>query len=133
MNFLKNQFPQPHPDLSPQDVVKIQLDALQNNDLFRDNRGIRAAFLFASPENQAMTGPVERFIEMVKNPLYAPMIGFERAELGLMVLLGSMAQQRVRLYQRGGTVATFVFTLSRQQTAPYEGCWMTDSVVPQAD
>lgn len=109
--------------------MKIQLDALQNNDITEDNLGIRIAFRFASPANKNATGPVERFITLVKNPLYRAMIGFEHAELEKMRYAGNLAQQRVTLHHRNGEQATFVFTLSRQRDGDQRGCWMTDGVL----
>lgn len=129
MNYLSPYVYEPSPDLDPDEVVKIQLDALQNNDLTDDDDGIRTAFRFASPGNQEVTGPLERFVDLVKNPLYAPLIGFERAEVGIMLILGDYAQQRVRVINARKGITTYVFTLSRQADAPYEGCWMTDNVV----
>lgn len=124
---------EPSPDLSPDDVVKIQLDALQNNDLMRDNEGIRLAFRFASPQNQQVTGPIERFIDIIKGGDYAPMVGFERAEVGVMLVLGDYAQQRVRVINRRRGNATYIFTLSRQHEPPYSGCWMTDAVLRERE
>ena len=121
--------PYPNPTLSAEEVVKIQLDALQNNDIMPDNRGIRIAFRFASPANKNATGPLERFIALVKNPLYKSLIGFEHATLEDMRFAGNLAQQRVVLHMRGGKDAAFVFTLSRQREGDEKGCWMTDGVL----
>ncbi len=128
-NQLWQTEPHPSPDLKPEDVVKIQLDALQNNDITPGNQGIRIAFRFASPANKEATGPVERFIDLVKNPLYRPMIGFENASLEPMRFSGNLAQQRLTLYHRNGDSAVFVFTLSRQREGAEKGCWMTDGVL----
>ena len=49
----------PAENLSAYDVIKIQLDALKNND-DKDN-GIKQTWLFAHPENKKMTGPYPRF------------------------------------------------------------------------
>ena len=108
----------------------MQLDALQNNDLSPGNEGIRRAWNFASPANRTAIGPVERFIALVKNPLYTHLIGFESAELGQMVIQDDRAQQVVRLHYRKGKTFLFVFMLSRQSETPYAGCWMTDAVIP---
>jgi hypothetical protein len=125
----KVRFPRPCPDFAPEEVVKIQLDALQNNDILGGDEGVRAAFHFASPANRLFTGPVERFIEMIKSPLYSRLIGFSYAEMDLMVISGSLAQQRVRVMRPGGVSNMYLFTLTRQNEAPYMGCWMTDSVL----
>jgi len=120
---------EPSPEITPEDVVKIQLEALQNNDLTLDDGGIRTAFRFASPDNRAATGPLGNFITLVKNPLYKAMIGFEEAKLTPMRFAGKIAQQHVTLLHRDGSQAVFVFTLSRQTEGAYAGCWMTDGVL----
>ena len=119
----------PSPDLSPQQVISIQLESLQNNDLSRGDQGMRICFRFASPGNQVSTGPVEHFIEMLKSPLYRPMVGFERAEFSEVSRTGNIAQQTVRLVRGKGESAVFIFMLSRQMQEPYIGCWMTDAVL----
>jgi hypothetical protein len=124
-----SQLPRPNPDLSPRDVVIIQLEALQNNDLYEYDGGIRIAFAFASPGNRAFVGPVEHFIQLVKNPLYNAMIGFQRADLSTTLILGDHAQVRVELVDARGRRFRYVWSLSRQTEHPYEGCWMTDGVM----
>ncbi|MEO8609644.1 MAG: DUF4864 domain-containing protein [Chloroflexota bacterium] len=120
----------PNSELTPTMVVTIQLDALQNNDLSPGNRGIRQAWQFASPTNRGAVGAVERFIELVKNPLYKHLIGFETAQLGQVAVQNDRAQQIARLRHRSGKVYLYVFVLSRQREEPYQNCWMTDAVIP---
>lgn len=122
---------QPNPDLTPDQVVKIQLESLQNNDLSKDNRGIRICFTFASPGNKVITGPISNFIKLVKTPAYSPLIGFERAEFSLMVVKGRTAQQAVRITHTRGETALYAFVLSKQDEDPYRDCWMTDAVIQQ--
>ena len=58
---------EPDPSLSPQDVVSIQIEALRNNDIPYADRGIEVTFNFTSPANKRVTGPLERFKEIVRN------------------------------------------------------------------
>lgn len=109
-------------------MVGIQLDALQINDLLPDNRGIRQAYRFTSPAVRAHAGPLERFVLLVKNPLYARMIGFLHARLAPLVLHGEVAYQRVTLTCRDGSAHCYLFVLVRQHEAPYRNCWMTEGV-----
>jgi len=118
----------PNPTLSPEQVIKIQLDALQNNDLCPNNNGVRIAFRFASPANQVTMGPIERFIHVVKNPDYCHMIGFEIAKLDPPEVVGNRARQNVTLFKNGRMIAFYRFVLSKQREKPYADCWMTDSV-----
>ena len=121
--------PKPSPDLSPQDAIRIQVEALQQNDTPRPDAGIEAAFRFASPGNRQATGPLDRFAAMVKGPVYSAMLGFESAEYGELRIDGDRAAQRVVLVQPDGRRVAYVFGLSKQQGSTYDGCWMTDSVV----
>ena len=58
----------PAENLSAYDVIKIQLDALKNND-DKDN-GIKQTWLFAHPENKKYTGPLGRFVSMIRSNPY---------------------------------------------------------------
>ncbi len=123
---------QPNPELTPDQVVKIQLEGLQNNDLTDDNLGIRICFNFASPGNRIITGPIENFIKLVKTPTYRALIGFERAEFSLVTVKGRSAQQAVRIIHTNGETAVYAFVLSKQDEDPYRDCWMTDAVIQQS-
>ncbi|MBI5930740.1 MAG: DUF4864 domain-containing protein [Chloroflexi bacterium] len=130
MNFNADDLlPQPIPELPPHMVVKIQLEALQNNDEPVPDYGIRVAFQFASPANRTITGPVSRFIQLVKNPLYAPILNWVGVEYGPINIVDAEAQQLVTILSADGESINYVFTLSRQKLPPYMGCWMTDGVV----
>ena len=59
ISSVKADIIKPAENLSAYDVIKIQLDALKNND-DKDN-GIKQTWLFAHPENKKMTGPYPRF------------------------------------------------------------------------
>ena len=125
--------PMPSPDLTPEEVVRLQVEALQRNDEPRPDAGIATAFRFASPGNRRATGPLERFAAMVKGPVYGDMLGFESAEYGVMRVEGDLAAQRVTLVQSDGRRVRYVFGLSKQTGGDCAGCWMTDSVVREAD
>lgn len=115
----------PDPALSPTDVIRIQLEALRNND--EQDRGIAVAFRFASPANRANTGPLARFIPMIKQGPYALMLNFRAATYGPVETAADRARQRVTLTGARESM-TYWFYLSRQSESPYVDCWMTDSV-----
>ena len=120
----------PDPSLSPQDVVSIQIEALRNNDTPYENRGIEVTYSFASSANKRITGPLERFVAMVRNPIYAPMINHHGAKYGKLMIEGEIASIDVILRSEDGAYLGYRFTLSRQHGNQYEGSWMTDGVVP---
>ena len=120
----------PHPSLKPVDVVRIVMTALQHNDIGGKNRGIAITYNFASPANKRMTGPLSRFISLVRGPVYGEMINHKGASYETVLLKGQNAQVDVIIRTISGKFKGFRFTLSRQRGNAHEGSWMTDSVVP---
>lgn len=116
----------PTPALSPAEVVRIQLNALRNNDA-RD-RGIEVAFRFASPVNREQTGPLPRFISMIKQGPYSLMLAYQNVAYHPVEIAEGRARQRVTLVGSGLVVA-YEFYLSRQVDGVCTGCWMTDAVI----
>ena len=56
----------PSTDINPKKVVIIQLSALMKNDNPYKDHGIIQTWEFAHPNNQKVTGPIERFKKMLK-------------------------------------------------------------------
>jgi hypothetical protein len=121
---------QPHPSLSPQDVVTIVMRALKNNDVPTPDRGIEITFNFASPANKQMTGPLTRFIPMVKGPVYGNMIGYRSFSLENKRRRGDIAVIDAILTLQSSAFAGFRFQLSLQKNNQFCGSWMTDAVFP---
>ena len=118
----------PKPEHKPEAVVGFQLEALRNNDSPTPDSGIKTAFRFASPENRLVTGPVEKFISLVKNPIYRPLLNHKEATLETIRVVNNAARQRVRITSSDGDVVFFIFTLSKQESGEYKDCWMTEAV-----
>ena len=124
------ELPEPSPELAPEEVIGTVLAALARPDQPERNAGIERTFRFASPDNRAQTGPLDRFIDLVRNPMYAPLLGHERAIRGDLQRRGDgEVYERVRVIASDGSTAAFVFVLSRQAEGDCAGCWMTDAVI----
>jgi hypothetical protein len=121
-----NAVPQPAPELSPAEVIRIQMEALQHNG--KDDRGIETAFQFTSPNNRAFTGPLTRFRQIVRNPAFSIMLNHKHAAYEEPLIAGDAAQQRVTISGRNGQVVMYTFALSCQRDGEYDGCWMTEGV-----
>ena len=120
--------PTPAPQLSPGQVVKVIMSALQANDA--TDSGIRTTFAFASPSNQQVTGPIDRFIPMVKGPGYAQLLNHKGATVKELGMKGDQAMEMVTVIDAAGNIAHYVFQLSKQRDAgPLKDCWMTDGVI----
>jgi hypothetical protein len=120
--------PAPSAQLQPEDVIRIVVEALGKND--QNDSGIRTAWKFASPDNQRATGPIERFIPMVKSPAYAPLLNFKSVTYGPFQEQHGQAMRAIRITQTDGKIYYFVFALSRQTNGPMKDCWLTDGVMP---
>ena len=123
---IKNAYPDP--ELKPNDVVKLQLLAMQQND--DSDFGIEVTFRFASPSNKIQTGPLKRFIRLVRNPSYRPLLNHINATFLELNIEEDFAVQDVIITTSNGERIGFRFRLSLQKGTLYPGCWMTDSVIP---
>ena len=118
----------PEPELKPNDVVRLQLLAMQQND--DSDFGIEVTFRFASPSNKIQTGPLKRFIRLVRNPSYLPLLNHTNATFLELTVEEDFAVQDVIITTSKGKRIGYRFRLSIQKGPLYPGCWMTDSVVP---
>ncbi|MCB1019731.1 MAG: DUF4864 domain-containing protein [Bryobacterales bacterium] len=120
---------EPAPELTPRQVVEAQLAALRANDEPTPDAGIRTAFRFASPENRRTTGPIDHFIAMVKNPVYAPLLNHRAAHLSETTEKDELARIKVTVLPEHGEEAAFVWILARVRAEGCDGCWMTSTVM----
>ena len=118
----------PEPELKPNDVVRLQLLAMQQND--DSDFGIEVTFRFASPANKKQTGPLKRFIRLVRNPSYRPLLNHINATFLELTVEEDFAVQDVIITTSNGKRIGYRFRLSIQKGPLYPGCWMTDSVIP---
>ena len=118
----------PEPELKPNDVVRLQLLAMQQND--DSDFGIEVTFRFASPSNKIQTGPLKRFIRLVRNPSYLPLLNHTNATFLELTVEEDFAVQDVIITTSKGKRIGYRFRLSIQKGPLYPGCWMTDSVIP---
>lgn len=118
----------PAPELGPDEVVSIQMQALMSNDVPFDNAGIEVTFRFASPNNKRVTGPLEKFATLFDNPAYGPMLNHRSLQIGEVDIIGERARVPVFVEADDGARLGYVFLLSRQAGGEWADCWMTDSV-----
>jgi hypothetical protein len=117
----------PAPSFDPAEVAQIQLDALRTNTLI--NEGIALTFRFASPANREVTGPLPRFVRMLRSPPYDRLLNHREAEYGPLRVEDDTAYQPVIVTGSDGRQAGYLWVMSRQRDGEYKGCWMTDAVL----
>jgi hypothetical protein len=123
----------PQPALSPEQVVQYQVTALQQNDDPKSDAGIERAFRFASPSNKEATGPLEKFVRIVKSPAYSPLLNNRSSSILGSEVKGNQAKVGVKIVAADGRELTYVFILSKQNEGHFNNCWMTDGVAPLKD
>jgi len=119
--------PAPNINNTPQQVVKTVVDALRDND--KDNTGIATVFCFASPNNKASTGPLERFTAMITNG-FGHMPNHAYSYTDEMTIDNDIAQQPVWLVTTDGREYGYLFTVGKQKDGEFAGMWMTEAVMP---
>ncbi len=123
----------PNALLTPEEVVVSQLSALQNNDEPIEDHGIVVAFAFASPSNKLTTGPLQRFGQMIKSPVYSSMINCSTYKVSKHFIDYNEAQFFVKIENNNGLIQDYIFELSKQVDGECNGCWMTEAVIPIKD
>ena len=117
----------PNKELDPYDVIKIQLNAVQDND-DKDN-GIKQTWEFAHPNNQRFTGPLDNFTKMIKGDSYKMLIG----HIGHEILEIDNDNKRA-LYEviiLGPDKKYFKFRWQVEkflEDGPLKNCWLTTVV-----
>ncbi len=120
----------PDPALSPAEVVSIQLDALKNNDVPRLDAGIKQTYALAHPDNKRLTGPLPKFTQMIKGPMYQVMLNHRAHSIEKVAQTGDRAVFGVTVVSEGGEVFKFQWTVQRIETGANAGAWATISVSP---
>ena len=122
--------PGPSIDLQPGEIVQIVIDALANNDQPFADAGIETAFNFSSPTNRENTGPLDRFVTLVKGPVFGQMVKHRDSTLSQVLIEGDKALCLVQVVDRDNKTAYYAFRLGLQQQGEYAGMWLTEAVWP---
>ena len=119
----------PTPEINPEEVVKIQLSSLMNNNEPYLNAGIEQTWEFAHPSNRAFTGPIQRFTQMMYAPSYAVMLDHKKHEIIEVKLDKNIAYFFIELTSIDGKMFGFKWTLEKvNEEGSFKDCWMTTSV-----
>ena len=119
----------PTPEINPEEVVKIQLSSLMNNNEPYLNAGIEQTWEFAHPSNRAFTGPIQRFTQMMYAPSYAVMLDHKKHEIIEVKLDKNIAYFFIELTSMDGKMFGFKWTLEKvKEEGGFKNCWMTTAV-----
>ena len=118
----------PNPGIKPIEVVEVQLFALQSNDENND-LGILQTWEFAHPRNKMATGPLPKFISMIRTPAYSILLNNLKFETKEIFNNGKNACVAVRIEARDNKAYTYLWMLEKVDAeGPLKGSWMTTGV-----
>lgn len=119
----------PHTERTPEDVLKIVLEALRDNDDPHEDAGLRTAFNFASPRFRTRVGgSLEEFVQELTDPINEPLVDHEETKRGRLEVEDGEGSERVIVVGESGEVNTYEFYLEQVAGGKYDDCWMIDAV-----
>ena len=121
---------QPTKDLSAYNVVKIQLNALKNNNESKENDGIRQTWIFAHPENKKFTGPYERFEKMILSNQYKILLNHVSHKINLITDSKNKNIYSIELIAKNKIIYFYEWHLEIGSTENCNNCWFTTIVSP---
>ena len=122
----KAEIIKPAKSLSAFDVIKIQLNALKNNDE-KDN-GIKQTWLFAHPDNKKMTGPYPRFRIMLYDDNYRILINHFSHNINLIMSTDDKYIYGVKVLSDDKKQFFYEWHVSKGNEENCSNCWFTTAV-----
>ena len=129
-SFLHADIIQPAKNLTAYDVVKIQLDALKNNNRLSKNDGIKQTWIFAHPENKKYTGPYKRFEKMLLGNQYNILLNHNSHKIRLVKKSDDIYIYNIELISKDKKMFFYEWHLGKSSTDMCNNCWFTTTVLP---
>ena len=119
----------PNIEIEPKKVVKIQLSALMKNDNPYKDRGIIQTWEFAHPNNQKITGPLEKFKNMIKTDSYSMLINHSNHEILEIYMSSKIATFEVTVLDDEKKYYKFKWQVEKyEREGQLKDCWLTTAV-----
>ena len=129
ISFLKADLIIPNNSILPAEVVKIQLDALMNNDKKFEDSGIEQTWKFAHPNNKKNTGPLPNFKMMIKGNSYQMLLNHINHTITELGSSDNWAQFEVVILDKEKIYHKFNWQVEKfTMEGPLQGCWLTTVV-----
>ena len=125
----KAELIKPNIEIKPDQVVQIQLNGLMNNDKPNQDYGIKQTWEFAHPSNKKYTGPLPRFINLLKSESYKMLINHLDSEI--IEVFKSSNQYGFEITILGDDKKYYKFQWVVEKyydEGPLKDCWLTTSV-----
>ena len=119
----------PSINIDPKKVIKIQLTALMKNDFPYKDRGITQTWEFAHPNNQKVTGPIERFKNMMKTDSYSMLLNHTDHEIMEVYKSTDVATFEVTVLDVSKKYYKFKWQVEKYNIeGALKDCWLTTAV-----
>ena len=129
ISFLKADLLIPNNLILPEEVVKIQLVALMNNDKIFEDSGIEQTWNFAHPNNKKNTGPLPNFKMMIKGNSYQMLLNHLSHTITNVGNSDKWAQFEVIILDKEKIYHKFNWQVEKfTLEGPLQGCWLTTVV-----
>ena len=110
-------------------VVKMQLSALMKNDSPYKDFGIVQTWEFAHPNNQRVTGPLERFKNMMKTESYSMLLNHKAHEIKEVYKSNEIATFEVMVLDKEKKYYKFKWQVEKSKLdGSLKNCWLTTAV-----
>ena len=130
--FTTNSFSdviKPSKKIEPDQVVKIQLKGLMNNNDPYSDVGIEQTWEFAHPNNKKYTGPLEKFKKMLKGDSYYMLLGHKEHQIEQVYLNENVATFLVTILDSDKNYYKFKWQVEKYiNQGPLKDCWLTTAV-----
>ena len=128
-NSLQAKVIKPNQSIMPNQVVKIQLTGLMNNNSKSKDKGIEQTWEFAHPKNRYFTGPYDKFREMLKGESYNMLLDHLDHEIKEVFLNEEIAVYEVIIMDNDKNYYKFKWQVEKYvKNGPLKDCWLTTVV-----
>ena len=125
----KAELIKPNIKIEPDQVVQIQLNGLMNNDKPNQDYGIKQTWEFAHPSNKKYTGPLPRFINLLKSESYKMLINHLDSEIIEVFKSSNQYGFEITILGNDKKYYKFQWVVEKYyDEGPLKDCWLTTSV-----
>ena len=119
----------PNNSIEPYQVLKIQLSGLKKNDDPYKDSGIIQTWEFAHPNNQKSTGPLSRFVRMLKGDSYKMLLNHKEHKIIEVQLTNFVASYEVTIIDENKSYYKFNWQVEKYtKDGILKDCWLTTMV-----
>ena len=119
----------PNISLKPIEVLNIQLDSLQRNNIPFNDAGIEQVWEFAHPNNKQITGPLEKFKQMIYSENYKILISHIKSEVTIISESENKNVYKVSVLTKDKKKYFYMWQIEKvKEEGSLINCWMTTMV-----